>query len=192
MEEGCINCKLVKPNLMRCGRCHHVAYCSVACQKEHWKKIHKSQCVPIVEGVDEKKARLDLSRRWLSTITNQEPLMIAIGAFMYHKSPNGHGTFICKVISQGLGVKCVLVYKPVEVIGFTTIPDMFNLRFILEMNGTSVGYVSGLKIDYCREDYESAKDLINFNNYSEGIIFFIDAQNICTIHNDNGSTIKLI
>jgi MYND finger len=28
-----------------CGACKRISYCSVACQKEHWVKAHRDQCI---------------------------------------------------------------------------------------------------------------------------------------------------
>mmetsp|Transcript_20603 Transcript_20603/g.25282 ORF Transcript_20603/g.25282 Transcript_20603/m.25282 type:complete len:353 (-) Transcript_20603:39-1097(-) len=33
-------------NLKRCSRCHLVRYCSIRCQKAHWKAGHKAVCLP--------------------------------------------------------------------------------------------------------------------------------------------------
>jgi hypothetical protein len=39
----CNQCgSLVKPK--NCSQCKTIAYCSIKCQKIHWKKIHKNQC----------------------------------------------------------------------------------------------------------------------------------------------------
>jgi len=33
-----------KPNLLLCGKCKKVMYCSAACQSKDWKALHKSRC----------------------------------------------------------------------------------------------------------------------------------------------------
>ena len=44
-EYICSNCKQrSKEKYSHCAGCHKVYYCSIECQKEHWKKEHKSQC----------------------------------------------------------------------------------------------------------------------------------------------------
>jgi hypothetical protein len=39
-----------KKGLLRCGRCKIVVYCSVTCQREHWKRTHKSVCKQAPRG----------------------------------------------------------------------------------------------------------------------------------------------
>eukprot|EP00300_Choanocystis_sp_HF-7_P009534 c16478_g1_i3.p2 GENE.c16478_g1_i3~~c16478_g1_i3.p2 ORF type:complete len:338 (-),score=69.12 c16478_g1_i3:95-1108(-) len=46
MTDRCARCGRTE-NLKTCAGCKKVAYCSVACQKEHWKSVHKSQCRPM-------------------------------------------------------------------------------------------------------------------------------------------------
>ncbi len=43
VSEWCDNCRLLKPDIKRCGQCHFVGYCSTACQHAHWR-VHKTQC----------------------------------------------------------------------------------------------------------------------------------------------------
>lgn len=38
--------KTVPPLLKKCARCLKVAYCSPACQKQHWRDGHKKECKP--------------------------------------------------------------------------------------------------------------------------------------------------
>jgi hypothetical protein len=44
----CANCFVLerdlKNKLMKCSCCRRLTYCSVDCQKKHWKKAHKKQC----------------------------------------------------------------------------------------------------------------------------------------------------
>ena len=40
-------CVLLK--ILLCGNCKRVAYCSVACQKQHWKSGHKQECQTFVD-----------------------------------------------------------------------------------------------------------------------------------------------
>lgn len=42
----CANCGSSSANILFCSRCKDVAYCSVDCQKEHWK-IHRQICGPL-------------------------------------------------------------------------------------------------------------------------------------------------
>lgn len=39
----CESCGLVLIDVKRCGRCRCAAYCSQACQKQHWPQ-HKKEC----------------------------------------------------------------------------------------------------------------------------------------------------
>lgn len=43
MQLGCTESG--RPRLFRCTRCKEAMYCSVDCQKSHWKAAHKSTCV---------------------------------------------------------------------------------------------------------------------------------------------------
>ena len=48
-SKKCSNCLKHKDSnkdmkLFACGDCKKVMYCGRACQKEHWKRIHKHQC----------------------------------------------------------------------------------------------------------------------------------------------------
>jgi len=43
----CANCADERTDLRLCARCNLVAYCGKACQKQHWKRAHKSVCVPL-------------------------------------------------------------------------------------------------------------------------------------------------
>lgn len=46
-ESVCAACgKPAGAALRACSACKKILYCSVECQKRHWKIIHKSQCVP--------------------------------------------------------------------------------------------------------------------------------------------------
>ena len=43
----CANCKQMETDLLRfklCGQCKRRKYCSLECQKKHWKKQHKIEC----------------------------------------------------------------------------------------------------------------------------------------------------
>ena len=42
--EACSFCGEQEMDLLRCGRCKSVFYCSKVCQKQHWKKGHKERC----------------------------------------------------------------------------------------------------------------------------------------------------
>jgi hypothetical protein len=49
-NEICTNCNVLEKysqakKLFRCGSCHQVLYCSRECQRAHWKKTHKKECV---------------------------------------------------------------------------------------------------------------------------------------------------
>jgi tetratricopeptide (TPR) repeat protein len=44
-EIECDQCQTPNP-AKRCSRCHTTFYCSVQCQKEHWK-THKADCIPL-------------------------------------------------------------------------------------------------------------------------------------------------
>jgi hypothetical protein len=49
-NETCTNCNVLEEysqgrKLFRCGSCHQVLYCSRECQRAHWKKAHKKECV---------------------------------------------------------------------------------------------------------------------------------------------------
>jgi hypothetical protein len=49
-NEMCTNCNVLEKysrgkKLFRCGSCHQVLYCSRECQRAHWKKMHKKECV---------------------------------------------------------------------------------------------------------------------------------------------------
>ncbi|OCH84020.1 hypothetical protein OBBRIDRAFT_892031 [Obba rivulosa] len=45
-EKKCDGCATTKANLMWCSRCKAARYCSVQCQREHWR-THKQDCRPI-------------------------------------------------------------------------------------------------------------------------------------------------
>lgn len=42
----CATCASRSGELLKCGKCRSVLYCSVACQRAHWK-AHKGVCVPV-------------------------------------------------------------------------------------------------------------------------------------------------
>ena len=42
--ETCAGCGALGSGFSRCGRCKMTLYCSVNCQKKHWKGGHKQQC----------------------------------------------------------------------------------------------------------------------------------------------------
>ncbi|XP_065897339.1 uncharacterized protein [Dysidea avara] len=48
-ENRCSNCHRDSTNLNRSSCCRLVQYCSVQCQKQHWKKTHKRYCTPFPE-----------------------------------------------------------------------------------------------------------------------------------------------
>jgi hypothetical protein len=49
-KQLCWNCGTKRPNsgepLKTCGRCHQARYCSVQCQRAHWRNGHKDFCTP--------------------------------------------------------------------------------------------------------------------------------------------------
>ena len=66
--------------LLRCGRCHTVAYCSAGCQKSHWK-AHKPHCVPVEALVDRVLAGLQDTARRLAEDTpppSEEAVTLAL------------------------------------------------------------------------------------------------------------------
>ncbi len=42
----CNYCKKVTSKLLVCSRCYLCRYCGKECQVNHWKTLHKSQCIP--------------------------------------------------------------------------------------------------------------------------------------------------
>ena len=44
IDPFCENCHAKDCKLRKCARCRSVHYCSVPCQKRHWKKIHRYVC----------------------------------------------------------------------------------------------------------------------------------------------------
>ena len=46
--ETCKACDTSDARLSRCARCEAVFYCSVECQRAHWKAGHKHECKPAV------------------------------------------------------------------------------------------------------------------------------------------------
>ncbi len=43
-----LECPTVSPtSLKKCSKCKQAVYCSVTCQKAHWKMVHKRRCTPI-------------------------------------------------------------------------------------------------------------------------------------------------
>jgi len=44
LPRACGNCGRIAKKLMKCSRCHKVAYCSKDCQVGHWKAGHKIMC----------------------------------------------------------------------------------------------------------------------------------------------------
>ena len=59
------DCSVIAPS-QRCSRCRTTFYCSLRCQKKHWKVEHKSYCFPLEEMRDklnskQKDQALDLS-----------------------------------------------------------------------------------------------------------------------------------
>eukprot|EP00887_Chlorella_sp_A99_P006349 scaffold3.g6349.t1 len=55
-QRQCAGCGNVVPQLKWCSACRNVGYCSVACQKRHWREGHKEECT-----------RLAAQRRWSSS-----------------------------------------------------------------------------------------------------------------------------
>lgn len=59
--ECCSNCFILDKDLYKesgfhlasCSRCRQVKYCSRDCQREHWKKAHRKQCVKVEGGTTE-------------------------------------------------------------------------------------------------------------------------------------------
>jgi tetratricopeptide (TPR) repeat protein len=47
--ECCANCEITNCQLLKCGRCALVKYCSKECQKQHWKSNHKTNCISLEE-----------------------------------------------------------------------------------------------------------------------------------------------
>ena len=46
VDKECLHCLVSKPGLTKCSRCQDAYYCSMFCQKKHWK-IHKQVCQPV-------------------------------------------------------------------------------------------------------------------------------------------------
>ena len=44
-QTTCSCCGAASSSLKRCGGCHAVSYCSVDCQRSHWKAGHKTACI---------------------------------------------------------------------------------------------------------------------------------------------------
>lgn len=52
-------------NLKKCQKCHLSSYCSIACQRNHWRQSHKQECRDINETPELGK----IAKRILSTLT---------------------------------------------------------------------------------------------------------------------------
>ncbi len=44
----CSRCGISSLDLLRCSKCKSVYYCSVACQKLDWKRVHKKSCKQLI------------------------------------------------------------------------------------------------------------------------------------------------
>lgn len=47
VQAECANCTEEMDELQTCGRCMLVKYCGKQCQRQHWKHVHKGDCVPV-------------------------------------------------------------------------------------------------------------------------------------------------
>ena len=55
----CDYCSHLTIKTSRCSRCRAVQYCSLNCQKSHWKQGHKMQCKATDTDIEKKAASLD-------------------------------------------------------------------------------------------------------------------------------------
>lgn len=44
-NKQCENCKKQCKKLFTCNRCKLIRYCGRSCQVQHWKTIHKEECI---------------------------------------------------------------------------------------------------------------------------------------------------
>lgn len=84
--ERCNGCQLVSQTLRRCSRCLTVQYCSVVCQKQHWKQ-HKSECVPCTMNSERNTGRIAI-KNVLSNQGFQELIFRLAGKWSREKGHN--------------------------------------------------------------------------------------------------------
>ena len=182
MQEACIQCKKSHPNPMRCARCHHVAYCSKACQATHWKNVHKAQCKLFAPSTDEQKTKMDTSRDCIGRLCEMKIFMAIARAFAHHHSLTNQSFFVCliQLDPHSNKYRCTLSYKNIQTDTFQNLPGMINLRFMSYV-GKTTGFVMGLDFDTCRIDYEDIGNAMNFDKYGSTITILTDLENYCAV-----------
>jgi hypothetical protein len=89
-KEGIINhchcCGIMATDMENCGKCRLATYCSVECQRTHWK-VHKSSCSKIKEQqtnaiVSDKKREHRLFRQWA------EQAMVGLCVYCRYSTPS--------------------------------------------------------------------------------------------------------
>ena len=62
--------------LLQCSRCKVVLYCDKACQREHWKLVHRQHCRKLAEAKAEEQKEISLSVKHSVGIYSQHPFSI--------------------------------------------------------------------------------------------------------------------
>jgi TPR repeat protein len=60
--EACAACLLKTTELMACGKCHSVYYCSIECQKADWLARHKKVCKEAGSGTNSERTQSEQAR----------------------------------------------------------------------------------------------------------------------------------
>lgn len=92
----CANCNSSHGELMWCGGCKLISYCSPACQGRHWRRDHRPQCLGIIPVGH-------------NLIRDQDQINLiadAIGGFdKFELAHEDDITTLLNVIAEGLGIE---------------------------------------------------------------------------------------
>ncbi|XP_055333984.1 histone-lysine N-methyltransferase SMYD3-like [Paramacrobiotus metropolitanus] len=81
----CAHCLQRSSHLRTCTRCHTYRYCGESCQKQDWKKEHKSECL-LLKGISDYKTKLTNCR---SVSTWEMDSLLTVEVLMLIKMMNG-------------------------------------------------------------------------------------------------------